>query len=391
MAIGCGSVVNSASGFYPETVTEQNSRSSGVSFCGRCVLQVTEVCSRFAGLINCGAEFVQCLLRRSAEVITKPVTWLVENRFGLAKLVGLVAIPSQLFPKTLREHSVNCVDQACASNASNDPSKPRYTKVLIKNENDLMRVVICKPPNWTIEKNNRCVLYHNPNGVLAGDCFFPGHLYEHNLTADVHCGFIPSHLQKMRECPVILYDYRGTGMNFFKSIWKRIIHSPTCETVTRDGHAALTYALKHYEKVESYGVSLGGAVAIRSLARFLDANKNFDVSRVSLVAHDSFTSIPRVVCPSVPILSDAVGWLFGAHMDATQPMQSLIKREVNTTILNHTDDRVIPKKARMSEFAKSQPASSVIVLESDEKFSFYGSHGTMTTDMTALLMGEKDH
>ena len=387
MAIGCGSVVNSASGLHPEAVTEQHSRPSGVSFCGRCALQVTEVCSRLAGLIKCGAEFVQCLLHRSAEVITKSVSWLVENRFGLAKLVGLVIIPSQRLSKAKRDFRASMVLSACESNPSKvpkDPSKPYNRRVLIKCEDGyFMSAVICEPANWDKTKNNRCVLYHNPSTDIMGNC----------LLGDSGLLNTPGSLQQMRQCPVIIYDYRGSGINFPKSTFTRIINSATCETATRDGLTVLTHALKKYDKVESYGVAFGGAVAARSLARYLDTHKNFDVSRVSLVVHDSFTTIPRVFFPSVPtILADSLGWLVGAHMDATNPIQSVIDRKVQTTVLNNTADEVIDERVRMSGYIKSeiksQPPSSVTVSEGEKKLGSSRAHGIFTSEGYTLLMNQ---
>ncbi|WP_257296160.1 alpha/beta hydrolase [Endozoicomonas sp. YOMI1] len=325
------------------------------------------------------------ILSRSAVVLT-PFHWMVENRLGVAKFVGIPLVLSQVFPwlgknypdkfPFLRQfpnlqESREIVNAACEK-ANTNGFRTEY--LTIKQDSGILHGVICYPPDWD-PNNSHCILYNNPNGMVLSQLLVRGYL---------NPGSAPGRIQSEKKCPVILYDYRGTGLNQSDGLSGYLPFS-TYETVVQDGVAALGYALENFERVYVAGTSLGGGVATAALARRLEASGGQDDSRVELLSHDSFTTTSRVVIPDRPRLADFLGWLVGGNLDAEAPMRKLIDRKINIVSLNHRDDPVIPRGARMSELIESldhgeREAGRVFAKE------FSGdSHAVLTSEMAQYL------
>ncbi len=299
--------------------------------------------SRVWDLIRSVSENCCSILSRSVVTILAPFNWMIKNRFGLAKVAGIPLVPSQqVLPlpesglpdlQTSRE-----VVRAACEEANTDGF--RTEPLQIKQDSGILHGVICYPPDWD-GNNSQCILYHNPNGIVLSQLLDWGYLDPAS---------VPGRIQSKKNCPVILYDYRGTGLNKREGRLGKLPFS-TCETIVQDGVAAVGCALEKFERVYVAGSSLGGGVATASLARHLEARE--DDSRVELLSHDSFTTTPRVIMPKWPRLADALGCLVGGKLDAQTPMCKLIDRKINVAALNHSDDGIIPKGARMSEFLQS--------------------------------------
>ncbi|WP_422489881.1 hypothetical protein [Endozoicomonas sp. ALE010] len=325
------------------------------------------------------------ILSRSAVVLT-PFHWMIENRLGVAKVVGIALVRSQVFPwlgKTFPDRfpclakfpglqeSREIVKEACEANNTHGFW---FEPLPIKHDSGILQGVICYPPDWD-PNNSQCILYHNPNGMVLSQLLGRGCL---------HPGSAPGRIQSEKKCPVILYDYRGTGLNQSDGLSGYLPFS-TYETVVQDGAAALGYALENFEYVYVAGTSLGGGVATVSLARHLEARGGQDDSRVELLSHDSFTTAPRVVMPDRPRLANFLGWLVGGNLDAEAPMRKLIDRKVYIVSLNHRDDPVIPKGARMSEFIKSLHHGELDPGRVFAKEFSGNSHAVLTYEMVKYL------
>ncbi|MRI34445.1 hypothetical protein EOPP23_15760 [Endozoicomonas sp. OPT23] len=295
------------------------------------------------------------LLSRAASKPVSTMHWLAENRFGVAKLIGKVLIPSQ--------HHRYCNLTNC-SNFVNDlvsnppPDGSKYEIMTIEDNKTKLKALICYPPGYNPakEENSRCIVFNNPNGMLLAE-FITEHkqLNPHQL---------PGFLQKERKCPVIFYDYRGTGLNKSPDA-----PSSTNQTIIQDGCAVLKHALDKFVLVEVVGSSLGGGVATVSLEKVLSSTDILDRGRVSLVSHDSFTSAPQVVLPGMPRLANAIGWLVGGGIDAAKSMKKLIRERIPITVMNNQNDPVIRKGSRMSEFLRDFKTNSrITVVENTEVF-----------------------
>ena len=115
-----------------------------------------------------------------------------------------------------------------------------------------------------------------------------------------------------KSCPILLYDYRGVGLNQDAAVSSSLRFHATYESVVNDGQAALKYALTKFQEVEVMGSSLGGAVATASLDRYL-AKSPLDANRITrLVNHDSCTTTPRVVFPNHSWFADSIGHIVGS-------------------------------------------------------------------------------
>ncbi len=303
------------------------------------------------------------ILKRTVSIVTSPIIWMVENRLGLAKLVGKWVVPSQFICPDFNE-SERGIDRACTQTFLDYSTE----RVLIENGPVTLNAVIHYPAGWNTTDKSRCILFHNPNGMVISQYFKGiGSMFD-------YC--VPEQLLQLRQCPVILYDYRGTGINGDK----RTAPHATCETVSQDGLAATKYALEHFDSVEVVGSSLGGGVAAEGLSRYCASQgDDFNPNRVKLISHDSFTTTPRVIMPNWPRLADTIGWLVGGYLGAESAMRKLIDRGVAVKVLNHIVDPVIPVGARMSEFANTQ-SGNLSVFESP-----YLGHGILTNDMKDKL------
>ncbi len=304
-------------------------------------------------------------ISKPLEAISSAINRLITNRAGLAYLAGKVLVPSQFLGPDLAT-SKQVIEAVCKNSNRNHPKFERFE---ISDDEGPLRGLICYPHNWNPTDRSRCVIYHNPNGITLPEYFENGRL-----------DWTPHDILKIHNCPVILYDYLGTGLsqNPAPSSLPRIY--PTYSTVVKDGEIAINYALKQFQQVDVWGSSLGGGVATIALESHLKRHPQ-DSQRVSITNHDSFSTTPRVVMPNWPRFADLLGAIVGAKIDATKAMQSLIDRGIKVTILCHTADPIIPKGARMADFvAALPPANNVMLIYSKEM-----EHAGLSADMLQRL------
>lgn len=291
--------------------------------------------------------------------------WMIENRGGLAKIAGLLLLPAQII-------SNNCVSsKAIIDRLVNEGLvNCQLEKIAIPLGSGSIHGLICYPIDWRKEDNSRCVIYHNPNGI-AMVSFFKGN----RLT------WSANKLMESKRCPLILYDYRGVGVNQDVISLSSLRLLATYETIVADGQAVIEYAFKQFRQIEVVGSSLGGAVATVGLHRHLIKTPS-DISRIkTLVNHDSFTTSSRVILPNQHRLADFIGWSIGGNLDAATPMVNLINRNVKVLVLYRTKDPIIPFGARMGDFVQTLPkVPNVTVFASDSC-----GHGDLSSDMTAML------
>lgn len=345
------------------------------------------------------------LCSRAIDTVADIIRWPIENRLGVAKLFGSLVLPAQFTRPNLP--SFQLLAEAC--NHRNQKSGHRVQLDLALYGNTKLMVAVCYPPNWTNGDTSRCVLYHNPNRITIASYFrrnyydaegseqnrfdFQPRISHSGLkkfaadgsTSAAHC---PGVIQDIRQCPIILYDYRGAGINeqatpFF----------PTCQTVVEDGQATLHYALTHFDQVEVFGTSLGGAVATASLDRYqctTDVLKD-RIKKVNVL--DSFSDTSHVLFPAQGHWIENLGWLFGAHLDGKKHVSSLISKGFNVAISNHTHDEVIPPEARLASHIPTQDVSkpNVQVHSSSGKTNrfIFLNHGALTEDVQHFLNKEK--
>lgn len=301
---------------------------------------------------------VKSFLLTFAKETMQKVHLVIENRGGLACLLGLILVPAQ-YCCPGREKSEVFIERA----SQNEKCKIERFDVPV-GENSLIRGVIVYPENWNPQDTSSCVLYHNPNAVTVS-----GYVKDGGLS------WTPDEIVKLAQCPIILYDYRGTGLN-----QQNFAFGATYESIVVDGEAMLRHALKSFHFVKVIGSSLGAGVGTASLDRHLTKHPE-DISRVSLMNHDSFSTTPRVIFPYLPKIADAVGHLLGGMLDAITPMKNLIEKGVQITILCHEKDPVIPKGARMAEWIDTLPPSrNVSVIYSPEN-----GHANLSQDMCRSL------
>jgi hypothetical protein len=303
----------------------------------------------------------------SIESSVKTVNWMIENRGGFAWLTGLVMIPSQfLGPKATKSNEI------LAAAAKSEHFEIKRFSFSIKNSDTSVEGLIYYPRDWDRSDHSRCVVYHNPNGITVSGYFDEGCL-----------SWTPAEILKLTHCPIIMYDYRGTGLSSENTSLVSFAFRPTYESIVVDGETVLEYALKLFHSVDVIGSSLGGGVATVSLERHLKNNPE-DAKRVSLKNHDSFSTTPKVVMPGWPSVADWTGWALGGLLDAETSMRSLVNRCIPITVLCHLQDPVIPHGARMVDFIETLPNKhNVSIIYSTE----YG-HANLSQDMIRKLEQE---
>lgn len=292
------------------------------------------------------------------------VNWMIMNRGGLAQVAGLVMVPSQFMGPNYEE-SVQIIDTLC--NNSTNYNATIVEKFFIICGETTIAGIICYPPGWQFKDNNRCMLYHNPNGIITAGYFQGSKL-----------SWTPGIIFEKEQVPIILYDYRGTGLskNNQDSLSSVAFQfHPTYASIAEDGVTVLKYALSQFKQVDVWGSSLGGGVATIALDHHLQQNPD-DKHRVILYNHDSFSTTSRVVLPTIPSIANLIGSAVGGNLDAATSMQNLIARNIKITVLCHHQDPVIPTGARMAEFVESLSNHNVFVIYSPK----YG-HADLSHDM----------
>lgn len=311
-------------------------------------------------------------LSASSESSTKIVNWMIENRGGMAQAFGLLLVPAQFIGKNYKESKKVINDVVVRGRLSN----ASVEKISINlGDNETLSGVICYPIGWDKSNKSECIVYHNPNGIALASYFNFGSF-----------SYTASEFFEIRKCPIILYDYRGVGLNQTPEPTTSLsaFHA-TYESIVVDGTAALNFALSQFDKVEVMGSSLGGGVATASLDRYLNQHPKKIKCIKQLVNHDSFTTTPRVVFTSLTVAADALGYLVGAHLDAMTPMKKLIDKGVRVTVLCHLSDPVIPAGARMAEYVGPIKDRNVTVFNVDQ----YG-HADLSSRMIDLLTSQND-
>ena len=170
-----------------------------------------------------------------AQATMKKISWMIENRGGMACLLGLVIVPAQFVcPSYLEANKI--VDEAVSGSESvfERFSVPIDGKTSING-------VIYYPKNWNPNDQNTCVLYHSPNAATVSDY--------------LECGFrgTPAKIAELVRCPIILYDYRGTGISSDPSGSFYFGFRSTYASVVVDGEAMLKYALASFGSVKVVG------------------------------------------------------------------------------------------------------------------------------------------
>jgi hypothetical protein len=305
------------------------------------------------------------------------ICWLIANRGGFAYLSGMALVPSQhMCPNA--EVSRKVIDSVSESDQFTI-EKIEIPDQFIGSQQTL-KGVIYYPKGWNKEDKSRCILYHNPNGAVIANYF------------DKDLEWTPGELVKLAKCPIIMYDYQGTGLSSESTMLCGLKFKPTHHTIIRDGGSALNYALEKFQNVTIVGSSLGGSVATISLDNHFRFMKICPLSslnargRVQLINHDSFTNTSSIVAPKHPKIASWIVWAAGAHIDVTDSMKRLIARGIPITVLCHRNDPVVPAGARMAEMVESlSPAPNVTVINSP-----FRGHANLSSDMLQNLKASLD-
>jgi len=298
----------------------------------------------------------------AVESLANATEWIITNRGGFAQLAGLAMVPSQnLGPSQLTsEQLVDSLPQS------------QIKKLNFEVDENYLRGIIYYPSGWDRSNKSRCILYHNPNCITLS-----GYFENKNLT------WTPKEIMQLRKCPIIFYDYRGTGLskdNIISTSSMEMKFRPTYDSIAIDGVTLTQFAFNEFDHVEVWGSSLGGGVATVSLEKYLSTHKN-DCSRVSFFNHDSFSTTPAVVMPNWKKTANFLGWVFGGNLDAQTSMIKLIDMKIPITILCHQRDPVIPAGSRMMEcLQRFETSSNVRFIKSE----FYG-HADLSYDMIFAL------
>ena len=294
--------------------------------------------------------------------------WMIENRLGLSRLLGcrLVSAQYRYLFSTKAHFPAKCqaiIDSAC--DATHEDGF-RTEKITLSHGATTLCGVICYPAGRQLTPSSDLIIFNNMNGTTISNFFDKDRLAStsHGLP-DGEPTETPGNIQRILGCPVLLYDYTGTGINKRAGLLR---HAPaaTGETAIKDAMAVLHTALNQpgIDNITLVGSSLGGGVATVALERYL-SNLDEDEAlrtkkRLTLVNHDSYSTTSRVAIPQLPQFADTLGWLCGAHIDAATPMKKLLGyHKVNTIILSRESDPTIRKGSRMYEvFANASAKES---------------------------------
>ncbi len=302
--------------------------------------------------------------------IAKPFRWLIENRGGLSFLSSCYLVPSHHLCPCARK-SEKIINEASRTD--------RFTierfELLVEESGTILKGVIYYPKDWNRDDRSHCILYNNSNGSTLSYYFLKGDL-----------GWTPGEFLKLTHCPIIMYDYSGTGLSSENRTACIFKFRPTYRSIMEDGITALRFALEKFKTTTIIGSSLGGAVAATALAELLKTNHPADSpyftrGRVQFISLDSFTATSSVMQPNCPIISSWIYWVIGGYVDAVAPMKMIIDQGVPITVLCHLNDPTIPAGARMADLIETLPhAQNVSVIYSQEAI-----HAYLTQDMQQRL------
>ena len=103
-------------------------------------------------------------VENSYQQSAQTVSWMIENRGGLAKLAGLLLVPAQYMA-----HDHTASNKIIDGLLDIEHGKAPIERITIPMGKDSIEGVICYPKDWKKEDNSRCIVYHNPNGVSVAD------------------------------------------------------------------------------------------------------------------------------------------------------------------------------------------------------------------------------
>ena len=305
-------------------------------------------------------------LSSALQKVNKKIKSAIINRCGLAFYVGKLLVPSQQTCPNAQK-SLEIIDQAAEAVAG------RIEKFYLPIDQDLITGLIYYPPGCDRADRSRCVIHCHGNGATLSDYFKTGKLE-----------YTPAELSKLSGCPIIMYDYRGTGLSSVDRTGSKV--RPTYESIVDDGGKVLHFALEKFNNITIVGSSLGGAVATISLARHLNrqtpsTNPYFAPGRVRLANVGSFTTSTSVFLPKWPTIGPWVGWAIGGFVDAATPMKALIEQNIPIIVLCHQNDHSIRRGARMAELVSALPPKpNVSVFYSQKE-----GHSNLSEDMLERL------
>jgi hypothetical protein len=287
------------------------------------------------------------LYQRLQSILTMAINTL-KNRIFIGPLAGYFILPTQHLPE----------QKAYSRYVLNSCDSDRFELVENFDNYIKMKLVICYPSNWNKEDKSKCTVFCNPNGRLISS-FINGYnnIQDNCIIAEL-----------LKNGPVVLFDYPNTGINYDVNESELTGYCPLLKYTTENqildySEAVLNYVAKKFDRITVAGISLGGAIATIILERYLQKNTDINYNRFKLINIDSFTSLPRVVMPSMLIMGDVLGLLSGVSMDTREPMRRLIVNNIKVFVFNHSSDRIIPLQARMTQytehFTKEQNVTSI--------------------------------
>lgn len=257
---------------------------------------------------------IDCLAIIGIRRIKKAVISIFTN------LGGLILIPSQILcPNAQKSKKI-------IAKANLSESLETFE---LKVENRTLRGMIYYPTNCD---RTKCVVYNNMNAESVSHSFI-------NDDGESVFSGNPKQLSEHYKCPVIMYDYRGTGLSS-----SRFFYS-TPESIIEDGEAILKFASQKFnDEIYVAGASLGGAVATISLERCMSELKQ---TKIVLINHDSFSSINDYLHVKCPKIGKIVDQIFGPVLDAKHSMHKILQRQIPVHLGIQLDDPIIPLGSRM--------------------------------------------
>ncbi len=231
----------------------------------------------------------------------------------------------------------------------------------------------------------KCVLYFNPNAYTAVESISSS-LDSLDDEAMIFSN-IATYLAKLENCPVIFFDYRGSGLNNRNadpsegSSSTAVDFYADAHSLINDGIVMIRQAASMFGSVSIWGTSIGGGISTVSLQHYLKKSPE-DTPRFQLTNHNSFSS--TAACVGSSIFYRLVVSSFDAQIDAKGAMRELIQSEIPITIITHLADHVIGTKAQMLRYIRKiykeaiPPNVTIYTSPSDE-------HGDIDVAITQAL------
>lgn len=211
--------------------------------------------------VEASANLSASSLNTTAEV----TQWCYMERMGIAKIAGMAMVPSQYDGRNLED--CNQIVESAIRNVPNQCVKS-IGRIEITSETGVTVKGIMIYPLKYDPQGTRCIVYNNPNACTIPEFLNGGYgLNPHSP---------PYQLLELRQtCPLLMYDYRGTGISQKKysesslSSFETFVEKPSYRTLSEDGSTVLEYAMNRFNTVEVWGSSLGGGVATIACETYL--------------------------------------------------------------------------------------------------------------------------